>query len=138
VERALRRGPGSGVGPYSLQAAIAAVHAAAPTRADTDWPRILVLYHALARVAPSPVVRLNRAVAVAEVHGPAAGLALVDELAGGDLDRSHLLPATRADLLRRLGRHDEAARAYRLALARVGAEPERRFLERRLASLGLG
>jgi RNA polymerase sigma-70 factor (ECF subfamily) len=121
-------------GPYALQAAIAAEHTRARRAADTDWRRIAALYAALARLRPSPVVELNRAVAVAMADGPAAGLALVDELRrGGQLDEYHLLWATEADLLRRLGRFDEAARAYRRALERVATGPERRFLERRLA-----
>ena len=98
-------------GPYQIQAAINAVHSDAPTAADTDWGQIVALYDQLLAVTPTPVVALNRAVAVAEVDGPAAGLAAVDAL-GGDLGRYHLFHATRADLLRRLGRRDEAADAY--------------------------
>lgn len=124
-------------GPYRLQAAIAACHAVAPTWEATDWHRIAALYAELARRAPSPVVELNRAVAVAFAQGPAAGLAVVDAVAGDRrLARTHQLPATRADLLRRLGRRDEAAAAYRLALARVGNEAERAYLARRLAEVG--
>jgi RNA polymerase sigma-70 factor (ECF subfamily) len=121
-------------GPYTLQAAIAGEHARSPCAADTDWRRIAALYAVLARVQPSPVVELNRAVAVAMADGPERGLALVSELAaGGDLDGYHLLHAAKADLLRRLGRHGEAAAAYRRALALASNAPERRFLERRLA-----
>ena len=121
-------------GPYALQAGIAAEHARARRAADTDWRAIARYYAALARARPSPVVELNRAVAVAMADGPAAGLALVAELErGGELAGYHLFWATQADLLRRLGRFDEAARAYRRALERVGTGPERRFLEQRLA-----
>jgi RNA polymerase sigma-70 factor (ECF subfamily) len=123
-----------GAGPYGLQAAIAALHAQAARAEDTDWPQIVALFDELHRRQPSPVVALNRAVAVAMARGPAAGLALVDELAG--LDGYHLWHAARADLLRRLERRAEAAAAYRAALACVGSAPERRFLERRLAELG--
>jgi RNA polymerase sigma-70 factor, ECF subfamily len=133
LERALlRRRPG----PYQLQAAIAGLHATAPSWADTDWPQIAALYGELARVAPSPVVELNRAVAVAFTEGPAAGLAVVDALADDPrLARTHLLPATRADLLRRLGRQGEAADAYRAALSLARTSPERAFLQRRLDEL---
>jgi RNA polymerase sigma-70 factor (ECF subfamily) len=119
-------------GPYQLQAAINAVHSDAPTAADTDWRQILQLYDQLLVVAPNPVVALNRAVAVAEVHGPAAALAVVDVL---DLDAYHPFHVTRADLLRRLGRHHEAAMAYDAALDIVGNAAERRFLEERRGSL---
>jgi RNA polymerase sigma-70 factor, ECF subfamily len=130
VESALRRGR---AGPYALQAAIAALHAEAATSDATDWRQIAALYHVLVRVAPSPVVELNRAVAVAMAFGPAPALALVDDLAArGTLRGYHLLPAVRADLLRRLGRRDEAAAQYRAALALTTSAPERRFLERRL------
>ena len=130
VERALRRGH---PGPYQLQAAIAALHAEAPSAAATDWSQIAQLYQTLARVAPSPVVELNRAVAVAMADGPAAGLVLVEALAeAGELDENHLLHATRADLLRRLGRRAEAASAYRQALALTGTDTEREFLSTRL------
>jgi RNA polymerase sigma-70 factor (ECF subfamily) len=115
-------------GPYQLQAAINAVHSDASTAADTDWRQILALYDQLMALAPSPVVALNRAVAVAEVAGPAAALAAVEEL---DLPRSHLVPAVRADLLRRLGRPAEARRAYDDALALAGNARERAFLARR-------
>ena len=121
-------------GPYQLQAAIAACHAGAARADETDWTTIAGIYGQLARLTPSPVVELNRAVAVGMAHGPAAGLALVDALAdAGTLDGYHLLPAARADLLRRLGRPDDAARAYRQALALVSTGAERRFLDRRLA-----
>jgi RNA polymerase sigma-70 factor (ECF subfamily) len=115
-----------------VQAAIAAVHSDAPTAAQTDWRQIVQLYDLLMALAPSPVVALNRAVAVAEVEGPAAGLALVDEL---DLPRHHVFHAVRADLLRRLGRSAEAGAAYEAALALTPNEPERAFLERRRAEL---
>jgi RNA polymerase sigma-70 factor (ECF subfamily) len=123
-------------GPYQVQAAIAAGHARAATPQDTDWGEIAALYAELARFVPTPIVALNRAVAVAMAEGPEAGLELVAALeASGELDGFHLLPATRADLLRRLGRHDEAADAYRGALALATAEPDRRYLERRLAEM---
>jgi RNA polymerase sigma-70 factor (ECF subfamily) len=130
VERALRRGR---PGPYQLQAAIAAVHAAAPTAADTDRHQIVALYGELQRRAPSSVVALNRAVAVATVRGPSAGLDLVDRITG--LEGYHLFHAARADLLRRLGRTGEAADAYRRALALVTDEAERRHLAERLRHL---
>jgi RNA polymerase sigma-70 factor (ECF subfamily) len=118
-------------GPYQIQAAIAACHATAPTAADTDWSQIAGLYGHLPQ---TPVVRLNRAVAIAMVLGPQAGLDLVDELAAeGGLAGYHLLPATRADLLRRLGRHDEAAAAYEEALALAATGAERKFLSGRLS-----
>jgi RNA polymerase sigma-70 factor (ECF subfamily) len=130
LERALRR---RRPGPYQLQAAIAGLHATAGSWASTDWPQIAALYAELARVAPSPVVELNRAVAVAFTEGPAVGLEVVDAVADDPrLARTHLLPATRADLLRRLGRRDEAADAYRAALALARTSPERAFLQRRL------
>ena len=133
VERALRRGP---PGPYALQAAIAAVHARAPRAADTDWRQITALYALLLQRFPSPVVALNHAVAVAMSEGPAAGLRLLDSLsARGELSSYHLLPAARADLLRRLGRNREAAAAYREAVALATNAAERRFLERRLAEI---
>jgi RNA polymerase sigma-70 factor, ECF subfamily len=122
-------------GPYQVQAAIAACHACAERAADTDWPQIAALYGKLAELTPSPVVRLNRAVAVAMADGPAAGLALVEELRD-ELAGYRQLPATRADLLRRLGRPDEAAEAYREALAMTESDAERRFLTRRLAEVG--
>jgi RNA polymerase sigma-70 factor, ECF subfamily len=136
LDRAIRRGP---PGPYRLQACIAALHAVAPTAAATDWRRIVLLYDQLMEVVPSPVVALNRAVAVAMVEGPAAGLALMDGLAAaGDLDGYHLLHAGRADLLRRLGRAEEAAAAYRRALDLATNPVERAFLTRRLAEVGMG
>jgi RNA polymerase sigma-70 factor (ECF subfamily) len=123
-------------GPYTVQAAISAVHAQAPDTARTDWARIVGWYDLLAQASPSPIVDLNRAVAVAMRDGPEAGLALVDAiLESGDLAEYHLAHSTRADLLRRLGRHDEAADAYRQALALARQEPERRFLEGRLREL---
>jgi RNA polymerase sigma-70 factor (ECF subfamily) len=124
---------GSAPGPYTVQAAIAALHDEAASVATTDWPQVVALYDVLSSVAPSPLVALNRAVAVAMVDGPAAGLALLDELPG--LDAYHLLHATRADLLRQLERPSEAATAYRRALDLVGNDPERTFLTRRLALL---
>ena len=130
VERALRS---RRFGPYSLQAAIAAVHADAPDAASTDWAEIVGLYDVLLRVEPSPVIELNRAAAVAMRDGPEPGLALIDAiLARGELGEYHLAHAARADLLRRLGRTAEAREAYRVALGLARQEPERRFLERRL------
>ena len=136
----LGRAAASGrVGPYALQAAIAATHAGAATAEATDWDRIAGLYERLASVDPSPVVELNRAVAVSMRDGPAPGLALVDALlAGGRLDSYHLAHATRADLLRRLGRTGDARAAYERALALAGQEPERRFLRQRLEELAEG
>ncbi|AVT31374.1 RNA polymerase subunit sigma-24 [Plantactinospora sp. BC1] len=123
-------------GPYAVQAAIAALHGEAADVAGTDWPQVVALYDVLARLAPSPLVELNRAVAIALRDGPAAGLRLLDALdAQGRLAGYHLLPAARADLLRRLGRAGEAAAAYRRALDLVGNEPERAFLRRRLAEV---
>ena len=123
-------------GQYGLQAAIAAVHDEAADVATTDWPQVVDLYGVLAQVAPSPLVDMNRAVAVAMRDGPAAGLDLIDALADDDRLRGyHLLPSARADLLRRLGRHEDAAVAYRLALELVGNEPERAYLERRLSEM---
>jgi RNA polymerase sigma-70 factor (ECF subfamily) len=134
VEGALQSGQ---VGPYTIQAAIAAVHAAAHEASATDWGRIVVFYDALLRVEPSPVIELNRAVAVAMRDGPAAGLALVDALlAGGELSGYRLAHATRADLCRRLGRSPEAVAAYRRALELTEQASERRFLERRIVELG--
>ncbi len=124
-------------GPYQLQAAIAACHATVPAAEATDWTEIVGLYDQLALYLPSPVVMLNRAVAVAMADGPAAGLALVEELElSGSLDSYHLLPATRADLLRRLGRNAEAATSYRQALDLASTDAERRFLARRLEEAG--
>jgi RNA polymerase sigma-70 factor (ECF subfamily) len=123
-------------GPYTLQAAIAAVHADAPSAAATDWAQIVGLYDILVRAEPSPVVELNRAVAVAMRDGPEAGLALIDSiLARGDLAQYHLAHAARADLCRRLGRTAEARTSYKRALDLTRQEPERRFLKRRLAEL---
>ncbi|HEX7498345.1 MAG TPA: sigma-70 family RNA polymerase sigma factor [Candidatus Limnocylindrales bacterium] len=122
------------VGRYLLQAAIAAEHARTLDERPTDWRAIATLYQALSRIDPSPIVELNRAVAIAQADGPAAGLALLDELtAGGELTAYHLLPAARADLLRRLGRLQEAAAEYQRALALSDNDAERRFLRRRLA-----
>ena len=129
VEEALGGEPG----PYALQAAIAAAHCRAARVEDTDWHEILRLYNLLERVQPSPVVSLNRAVALAMAEGPQPGLALIDKLvAGNDLENYHLLHAARADLLRRLGSRAEAAHSYERALALVTNDSERRFLERRL------
>jgi RNA polymerase sigma-70 factor (ECF subfamily) len=121
---------------YALQATIAGEHARAPSAEKTDWRAIAARYDALAQVRPGPVIELNRAIAVAMADGPAAGLALVADLERrGDLEHYYLLWATEADLLRRLERFPEAARSYRRALERVGTEPERRYLERRLAEV---
>jgi len=134
VEGAL--GAGGPPGPYVLQGAIAAVHAQAPTAAATDWRRIAALYGMLARVHPTPVVELNRAVAVAMSDGLEHGLALVDALDHrGELAEYHLLPVARAELLRRLGRHAEAAESYRRALELVRNEAERRHLGKRLREI---
>jgi RNA polymerase sigma-70 factor (ECF subfamily) len=133
VERALssRR-----FGPYTLQASIAAVHAEAPNAAATDWAQIVGLYDVLLRAAPSPVIELNRAAAVAMRDGPLAGLTLIDAiLARGDLADYHLAHSARADLCRRLGRTAEARASYERALALTKQEPERRFLQRRLDEL---
>jgi RNA polymerase sigma-70 factor (ECF subfamily) len=132
VRRCLRRNQ---PGPYQLQAAINAVHSDAPAAAATDWRQILQLYDQLLSLAPSPVVALNRAVAVAEVEGPDAALTIVDGL---DLGDYHLFHAVRADLLRRLGRADEAALAYEAALGRTENAAERAFLRRSLGTLGRG
>jgi RNA polymerase sigma-70 factor (ECF subfamily) len=121
-------------GPYQVQAAIAACHASAATSADTDWIEIAALYGRLSQMIPSPVVALNRAVAVAMIDGPTAGLALVDELeASGDLSGYHLLAATRADLLRRLGRNEEAVVAYQRALELAPTDAEQRYLTKRIS-----
>jgi RNA polymerase sigma-70 factor (ECF subfamily) len=122
-------------GPYCLQAAIAAVHAEAPRTSDTDWSEIIGLYDVLSRLDPSPVIALNRAVAVAMRDGPEAGLPLVESLLG-ELEGYHLAHAARADLCRRLGRKAEAIASYERALSLSRQEPERRFLERRIAELG--
>jgi RNA polymerase sigma-70 factor, ECF subfamily len=124
------------IGPYTLQAAISAVHAEAPTAAATDWAQIVGLYDVLLRADPSPVVELNRAVAVAMRDGPAAGLALIDALlAKGALAEYHLAHSARAELCRRLGRTADARASYERALALARQEPQRRFLERRLREL---
>ncbi|HZA85696.1 MAG TPA: RNA polymerase sigma factor [Acidimicrobiales bacterium] len=126
---------GGSPGPYALQAAIAAVHDEAESAETTDWPQIVGLYDVLRSVAPSALIELNRAVAVAMAEGPAAGLALIRELSGsGELDRYHLFHAAHARLLDRLGRFEEAAQAYRRALDLAGNEPERAFLARCLAT----
>jgi RNA polymerase sigma-70 factor (ECF subfamily) len=125
------------IGPYTLQAAIAAVHAEAPAAAATDWTQIVGLYDVLMRAAPSPVVELNRAAAVAMRDGPMAGLALIDAILGrGDLADYPLAHSARADLCRRLGKTGDARVSYERALALTRQEPQRRFLERRLAELG--
>ena len=132
VEESFQRGPG----PYALQAGIAALHCSAARAEDTDWPQILGLYDQLERMQPSPIVSLNRAVAVAMIRGPAAALEVVERLSAGDLENYHLLHAVRADFLRRLGSNEEAAKSYRRALALVTNDTERRFLERRLGEVG--
>ena len=133
VQEAFRVGPG----PFALQAAISAVHCQAARPEDTDWAQIVRLYDLLERVQPSPIVSLNRAVAVAMMDGPQTGLGLIDELAASnDLDTYHLLHAARADLLRRLGATEEAAECYRQALELATNESERRYLERRLREVG--
>jgi RNA polymerase sigma-70 factor, ECF subfamily len=131
AERALADG---GAQPYALQAAIAALHGEARRAEDTDWPQIAALYEVLERIQPTPVVRLNRAVAVGMAAGPSAGLALLDEL-GAALTDYHLLPAARADLLRRLGERTAAVAEYRRACALASNAPERRLFERRIAEL---
>ena len=132
VSEAFRGDPG----PFALQAAIAAQHCQAARPEDTDWQRIVDLYNLLLRLQPSPIVSLNRAVAIAMLRGPEAGLTLIDELAAtGELDEYHLLHAARADLLRRLGSTAAAAESYERALALVTNESERRFLNRRLAEV---
>jgi RNA polymerase sigma-70 factor (ECF subfamily) len=129
VEEALRFGPS----PFALQAAISAEHCRAARPEETDWKQILRFYDLLEQVAPSPIVSLNRAVAIAMSDGPAAALVLIDALAEtGELDDYHLLHAARADLLRRVGSSAEAAKSYTRALALVTNESERRYLERRL------
>ena len=137
VEHALRSpGPPQ---PYAVQAAIAALHARAPNYQDTDWPQIAGLYEVLLRIAPSPVIELNHAAAVAMVDGPGRALALIDALAArGGLDGYELLPAVRADLLRRLGRKDAAREAYLAATAATRLEPLRRLYARRMAELNAG
>jgi len=129
VDEALRGAPG----PFALEASIAAEHCKASRAEDTNWRRIVVLYDLLQQLLPSPVVALNRAVAIAMARGPRAGLAIIDELAtSGELDDYHLLHAARADMLRRLGANTEAAESYELALNLAANDSERRFLERRL------
>jgi RNA polymerase sigma-70 factor, ECF subfamily len=133
VEEAMRMGR---VGPYTVQAAIAGVHAQASTPQETDWEQIVVLYDVLLRLVPSPVIELNRAVAVAMRDGAEAGLVLIEDILGrGDLAEYHLAHSARADLCRRLGRFDDARAAYERALALTQQEPERRFIERRLGEL---
>ena len=133
VERAL---VSQRFGSYAIQAAIAAVHAEAPDAEHTDWAQIVALYSQLLRVTPSPVVELNRAVAIAMRDGPAAGLALVDDiLARGELETYQWAHSVRADLYRRLGKTVEARAAYQEALALTRLVPERRFLERRISEL---
>ncbi len=133
VEGALRS---PDFGSYTIQAAIAALHGSASVASATDWAQIVALYDVLLQAQPSPIVRLNRAVAIAMRDGPAAGLALIDQiLAQGDLDDYHLAHAAQADLCRRLGRTDEARAAYQRSLMLVKQDPERRFLEKRLQAL---
>ncbi|WP_210725750.1 DUF6596 domain-containing protein [Arthrobacter silvisoli] len=128
---------GRGLGAYGLQASIAECHAVAESVAGTDWPRIVILYEALGRLAPSPIIELNHAVAVAMASGPAAGLELVDAIdAGGKLAASHLLPAVRGELLTRLGRPDEARAALQEAAAMCGNRAERTALEDKIRALG--
>jgi len=136
LDAALREGP---AGPYLIQAAIAACHATAATAADTDWAEIAWLYGRLAELTPSPVIELNRAVAVAMADGPAAGLEIVTGLEkSGDLAGYYLLPATRADLLRRLGDRPGSAASYQQALDLATTAPERRYLAARLADAEAG
>jgi RNA polymerase sigma-70 factor (ECF subfamily) len=136
AETALRQG---GAGFYALQAAIAALHAQAPRADETDWRQIAILYALLMRTHPSPVVALNHAAAVGMAHGPEHGLRLIEELErSGALASYHFLPAAKADLLRRLGRLDEAGASYRAALESVTNDVERRYLERRLREVTTG
>ncbi len=131
LEAALRRGR---PGPYQVQAAIAACHSTAPEAAETDWAQIATLYGQLSRLVPSAVVQLNRAVAVGMRDGPAAGLKVVEQLEdAGELAGYYQLPATRADLLRPLGRTGDAATAYLEALELAATDPERRYFSRRFA-----
>jgi RNA polymerase sigma-70 factor (ECF subfamily) len=124
------------IGPYTLQAAIAAVHAEAPSAGETDWAQIIALYDLLLRAEASPIIELNRAVAVAMRDGPAKGLQLVDALLErGELAQYHLAHATRADFCRRLDRQADARISYQRALALAKQEPEQRFLEKRLSEL---
>ena len=132
LDSTLRRGA---PGPYQVQAAIAACHATARTAEDTDWPQIAGLY---GRLKQTPVIALNRAVAIGMADGPAVGLRLVDDLAAGPLAGYHLLPATRADFLRRLGRFPEAATAYQEALGLAATDAERRYLQNRLRQVSVG
>lgn len=133
VEQSLRKG---GYGSYALQAAIAAVHAESPSAADTDWRQIVALYDLLLQMEPTPIVELNRAVAVAMRDGPEAGLAIIERLLEqGELAEYHLTHAARADLYRRLANRSDALASYRVALSLVRQEAERRFLERRIAQL---
>lgn len=133
VERALSS---KRIGPYTLQAAIAAVHAEASSAEQTDWAQIVALYDVLLRVEPSPIIQLNRAVAVAMHDGPATGLELVDALlTRGELAQYHLAHAARADFCRRLGRNADARVSYQRALAFAKQEPEQRFLRQRLMEL---
>jgi predicted RNA polymerase sigma factor len=128
---------GRGLGAYGVQAAIAECHAVAPSVDETDWERIVLLYEALCRLAPSPVVELNRAVAISVAQGPAAALPLVDDLvAAGSLSGSHMLPSVRGELLSRLGRVDESRREFELAVRLCENERERGLLQRKLAALG--
>jgi RNA polymerase sigma-70 factor (ECF subfamily) len=129
VEEALRGGPG----PFSVQAAIAALHCQATRHEETDWPQIVRLYEVLERVQPSPIVSLNRAVAIAMANDTQSGLAIIDQLAAnGDLENYHIFHAARAELLRRSGVHEEAAKSYLRALELVTNDSERRYLQRRL------
>ena len=125
-----------GAGSYTIQAAIAAVHAEAPNAAATDWPQIVSLYDALLEIEPSPVIELNRAVAVAMRDGPEAGLRLIDAiLTRGDLSDYHLVYSARAELCRRIGRNEDAKASYERALSLVHLEPEKRFLAKRMKEL---
>ncbi len=135
VQRALERGP---VGPYTVQAAISAVHATAPSAAETDWQQIVSLYDLLMIATPTPIIELNRAVAVAMAVGPQEGLDIIEEILGrGDLQEYHLAHSARADMYRRLGKGAEARESYTRALALTQLEPERRFLEGRLQELAV-
>jgi predicted RNA polymerase sigma factor len=127
---------GRGLGAYGVQAAIAECHAVTPSVDETDWERIVLLYEALGRLAPSPIVELNRAVAISVAQGPASALPIVDGLvAAGTLSGSHLLPSVRGELLGRLGRVDEARREFELAARLCGNERERALLQRKLTAL---
>jgi predicted RNA polymerase sigma factor len=128
---------GRGLGAYGIQASIAECHAVAPSVDETDWERIVLLYEALSRLAPSPVVELNRAVAISMARGPAAALHLVDHLVAADtLAGSHLLPSVRGELLRRLGRSEEARHELERAVGLAGNDRERALLTSKLAALG--